>query len=230
MSGLKEFVQKDIASISPLSIDHHWRKNSSGFGDLSLKEMTTYLGILLPAPFDDNAHVSFGDGAKNGSKLVLGAKACKDRGFQGATCDLLARIPHRSKEAIWSDLKPRLDALPSKLQQLPGYARRLQGGPATCVSVLDLEIAFCWFQGWLATKEKGQEYPLKWKAFLLESWADVFPELVWVLLRPERVLSRRPRNQPDTPAVAQLLGDRLVQHAAGCTLRAFNKYGQPLFR
>lgn len=160
--GGDEELAAGLEKLGPEGIDRHFR-GFHGWSDLAIKELFTYMELLLPSAFNSNRFVPFGDGACAGGKLVLGEDT-RQQEMVLRTRDLLQRQPDALTSDFRRTFQVRMQQLPEPVRQLPGYAAKLAS--PNPLSVLDVEVCFCWFQAFLKNKVG------KWKAFRRDVWTD----------------------------------------------------------
>jgi len=132
-----------------------------GFKELAIKEMFTYLDLVLPCYGDK---CPYGGGAVAGGKLVMGADVQQDA-LHASVVSLLKRMPAEDAASISAALRSRVQELDKDLQRLPGIRSRLQASKGLArLKTLDVEICFCWWQAWLKRKTG------KWKSFGRALW------------------------------------------------------------
>lgn len=177
------------AKLNDLMREEHWQsfgpqkidkflQRAHGMAPLSLKEISCYMQPLLPVAFDANDFVEYGDGAVSGASMIFGRNFTKNesdkREIHRRTVDLVRRVPEDIARDISAAVKARLRELPPACQNLPGIAQRLQAEPKNTIDALDLEIAYCWCQGYLRARHvDGSLRPPKWAAFGKSVWASV---------------------------------------------------------
>ena len=156
--GLKALGPKGIA-------DHMYQ--ADGMSVLSVKELFTYMEIVLPDVFRCDEFVPFGGGARDGAELVMGHASGMQ--VQSQTQALLSRAPPLIAEAITSTVSDRIRRLPAAVRRLPGLAMRLRTPRITC---LDAEICLCWMHAYVVAQDRNKKP--KWGPFAHTKWRSKF--------------------------------------------------------
>merc|ERR1712032_474875 len=149
LCGTDQDLTTGLDGWGPQQIVMHFER-FKGWSALSLKELFSYMELVLPKAFDSNVFVPFGIGAQGGCKLVLSIPSNWQLQAQlnCNTRSLVARVPDEMRIQIWRATQEAAQQLPTDVASLPGYRMEF-ADPQNVVSVLDAEVCFCWFQAFL---------------------------------------------------------------------------------
>eukprot|EP00927_Polykrikos_kofoidii_P024595 TRINITY_DN22336_c0_g3_i1.p1 TRINITY_DN22336_c0_g3~~TRINITY_DN22336_c0_g3_i1.p1 ORF type:complete len:758 (-),score=123.63 TRINITY_DN22336_c0_g3_i1:324-2597(-) len=159
---------------------------------LSVKEVFCYLGVAYPFILEAG-DVPFGPGAVRGFRLVVLGDGCSgskssgggavDGGVGGGPNDecsarvtaqdlaegaraFVNGVPAELGAAVRRAAERTIGALPKEIRALPGYQWQLQLPQA--VSVLDVEVCFCWFKSYCKSGVSSS-----WRNFHRSKWPKV---------------------------------------------------------